>query len=245
MATPWRKLWTQMADNAFLMTDQNALNVMIKLLLIANDKGEVTRSGRDLAEFMALPHSTLYKTLVRLEEHGIIKMTAQPRGRHTTIGLVNWHIYQPATTPVGKQLRKQQNKVLASTSGNSSGARRETAGKQRGNSDVANNRGNDAPLDKRIKNKSKTQLDTTNFAELQPELDGYIEMRKGSKFPLTQYALDRLVAKLRKMYPEQLEHQKAALDKATVNGWRDVYQLKPDEEPSATQSRSRKYQGNY
>lgn len=98
----WVKLHRKIGENIFLMKDNNAYIVFTKLLLLANSKGEIGQSTRELAETVNLNHSTLYKTLKRLEGETLIKQTS--KHNYTIVYICNWGKYQEVGKHYGKQM---------------------------------------------------------------------------------------------------------------------------------------------
>lgn len=101
MNNGWVKLHRKVLENIDLMNDDTAFLVFIKLLLMANSKGEVAESGRDLAERLGIKYSTLYKALKRLNEYAIIKQVS--KHRITVIYICNWSNYQTVGKHFGKR----------------------------------------------------------------------------------------------------------------------------------------------
>ena len=54
-------------------------------------------------------------------------------------------------------------------------------------------------------------------------------MRKLIKAPMTDRALEMLIAKVNKLEPNSIERQKLLLQTAIMNNWKSVYPLKGDE----------------
>jgi hypothetical protein len=67
----------------------------------------------------------------------------------------------------------------------------------------------------------------------------YIKMRKLIKAPMTDRALEMLIAKVNKLEPNSIERQKLLLQTAIMNNWKSVYPLKGDEGNRSTESNSR------
>lgn len=98
----WVKLHRKMLENIFLMHDNTAWVVFSKLLLMANSKGQIGKSGRELADELEMPYSTTYKTLKRLEGEALISQS----GKHsyTLILICKWDKYQETGKQYGKQM---------------------------------------------------------------------------------------------------------------------------------------------
>lgn len=84
------------------MNDDTAYIVFTKLLLIANQKGEIGESGRQLASKLNINYTTLYKALKRLENYQMIKQSGKQR--YTIIYICNWANYQSPSKHFGKQV---------------------------------------------------------------------------------------------------------------------------------------------
>lgn len=100
----WVKLYCKILDNTDLMRDDTAYIVFTKLMLMANSKGEVAETTRELSKQLNMPHSTLYKALGRLEIYQMVKRLSKQR--YTLIYFCNWAKYQPETES-GKHFGKQ------------------------------------------------------------------------------------------------------------------------------------------
>lgn len=74
-------------------------------------------------------------------------------------------------------------------------------------------------------------LNTVENEELRETFAEFIKMRKLTKNPMTDRALQMLIKKVEFMYPSDIELQKKVLDNAIINNWKSVYPLKPEEIP--------------
>lgn len=74
-------------------------------------------------------------------------------------------------------------------------------------------------------------LNTVEDEELRETFAEFIKMRKLTKNPMTDRALQMLIKKVELMYPGDIELQKKVLDNAIINNWKSVYPLKPEEIP--------------
>jgi predicted transcriptional regulator len=97
----WIKLHRKINNNVFLSRDVYAFYVFVKLLTMANNKGQLGNSGRKLATEVNLKHSTLYKVLARLEKETMIKQSS--KHGYTLITICNWAEYQEVSKHIGKQ----------------------------------------------------------------------------------------------------------------------------------------------
>jgi len=98
----WVKLHRKILENIELMEDDTAYIVFTKLLLVANSKGEIGQSGRDLAEKLNIKYTTLYKCLKRLVAYKMIKQSS--KHRYTIIYICNWDNYQSMSKHFGKHV---------------------------------------------------------------------------------------------------------------------------------------------
>ena len=99
---------------------------------------------------------------------------------------------------------------------------------------------NKSIIDKSIKEYKKERkkensydeiLNTVENEELRETFAEFIKMRKLTKNPMTDRALQMLIKKVELMYPGDIELQKKVLDNAIINNWKSVYPLKPEEIP--------------
>ena len=88
----WIKLHKKIVDNQFLKRDVNAYVLFTRLLLVANNNGEVTAGRYMLAELTGMKPITAYKTLKRLEKEGLISVFSN--NQVTTISICKWTQYQ-------------------------------------------------------------------------------------------------------------------------------------------------------
>lgn len=88
----WVKLHRSINQNQFLMSDQTAFVLFIKLLTFV-DKNGSCRIGRYKMELLTgIKGITAYKALNRLKNEGMV--TTSVTGRYTLINISNWHKYQ-------------------------------------------------------------------------------------------------------------------------------------------------------
>lgn len=93
MEKGWIKLYRRILENSFLMHDQNAFNVFIKLImLVGKEKGQWAGGRRQLAEWVDINDRTLYDVLLRLQNNGMISI--ESKERYSVISITNWSIYQ-------------------------------------------------------------------------------------------------------------------------------------------------------
>jgi biotin operon repressor len=128
MADGWVKLHRKTTENIELMKDNTAFVVFTKLLLFSNSKGQVGKSGRELAEMVNYNHSTLYKALKRLEEYGQISQTN--KHGYTLISILNWDKHQQMGKHFGKQYSTGVNLTISKQFGKRTVNGRETDGKR-------------------------------------------------------------------------------------------------------------------
>lgn len=88
----WIKLHRKIADNIFLMHDDNAFNVFVKLLIYVNSNGEYAAGRNVLGELLHINPRTLYDVLIRLESQQLIKITSNKR--YSVITICKWETYQ-------------------------------------------------------------------------------------------------------------------------------------------------------
>lgn len=100
----WVKLHRGLLENVELNHDPTAKLLFIDLLLMANSKGEVGKSTRDLAKKTNINHSTLRKAMDRLVKYKMVQIGTQfSTHRYTRILICNWSKYQSTGTHFGAQ----------------------------------------------------------------------------------------------------------------------------------------------
>lgn len=114
MDSGWVKLHRKIEDNYFLMQDNNACLLFLKLLIYVNSNGEYAVGRRALAERANLNHNTVYKILVRLEAEGLI--TIESKIKYSIIRINNWKKYQMSNR-APNQLITDDKQKLATASG--------------------------------------------------------------------------------------------------------------------------------
>lgn len=87
------RLYRQVLENDFLMSDQNAFNVFAKLLLlVGREKGQWAGGRNQLAALVKLPARTTYDVVKRLEAQQLISIV--PNSKYSVYHICNWHKYQ-------------------------------------------------------------------------------------------------------------------------------------------------------
>ncbi len=87
------KLWRKITDNPFLMHDNNAFLVFVKLMVLVDRRTGSYSTGRfALAAYMNMNPSTLYKVLLRLEDNRLVSLASN--NKYTVISISNWGKYQ-------------------------------------------------------------------------------------------------------------------------------------------------------
>jgi DNA-binding PadR family transcriptional regulator len=93
MEQGWVKLYRKIEGNDLLWMDNNAYIVFTKLMLLVDRNGGwYRRATRSLAEDMYLSHSTMYRTLKKLETENLIRM--EDKRHYTKFWIINWSTYQ-------------------------------------------------------------------------------------------------------------------------------------------------------
>lgn len=62
-------------------------------------------------------------------------------------------------------------------------------------------------------------------SDFQDALEGFAEMRKKKRAPLTEYALKLILKKLHSLSEEKVERAILILEQSIENGWQGVFQL--------------------
>jgi DNA-binding PadR family transcriptional regulator len=121
----WVKLHRRILENHFLMHDEKAFCVFLKLLmLVGKQKGQWSGGRIQLSEWMDMNPNTLYKVLKRLEGQQLISIDSN--NRYTIYTICNWHKYQTlSNSSVDKPVTAQQQR------GNSAVTTREHSNKNK------------------------------------------------------------------------------------------------------------------
>ena len=88
----WIKLHRKINENIFLSKDVNAYYVFVRLLTMANSKGEWAGGRHQLGEILNLNPNTLYKVLKRLKREHLVNIKSN--SRYSTISICKWNNYQ-------------------------------------------------------------------------------------------------------------------------------------------------------
>lgn len=126
----WVKLHRQLGDNSFLMHDDKALLVFIKLLIHVNKKGEIAAGRRQLGQLFNINDRTLYDVLVRLENEHIIDITSN--AKYSIFRIKNWQKYQSTvnrgekSSPTASPTASQQIEMVSSPTAHPTRAQPET-----------------------------------------------------------------------------------------------------------------------
>lgn len=97
-------------------------------------------------------------------------------------------------------------------------------------------RGNKKGSTKKIKTSETTTHTTSEVKEksdFDKAIDGFVEMRKAIKKPITENWLKLVKEKLEKMYPWKQDLQIKVLNNSISNSWQGVFPLKEEEKTEA------------
>lgn len=110
MLKGWIKLHRKIDENPLLCRDKTAFYVFVKLLLRADEHGEI-RTGRiKLAEALEMKDSTLYKTLQRMKKEQLINISSN--NKFSVINILKWSDYQQAVTTKSTPRSQQNNTII-------------------------------------------------------------------------------------------------------------------------------------
>lgn len=99
MEKGWIKSYRKIMDNRFLMHDNNAFMVFVKLLhVVDKNTGEYASGRKAMGEMFNLNSRTLYDVLIRLQDHQMVNIEAN--SRYSVISICNWSEYQESPTAV-------------------------------------------------------------------------------------------------------------------------------------------------
>lgn len=104
----WIKLHRQIGDNMFLMQDEKAFNVFIKLLICVNKKGDISGGRRQLGTLFNINDRTLYDVFKRLENQQMININSNHQ--YSVISICNWSKYQQTPTAQPTTAQPQPNR---------------------------------------------------------------------------------------------------------------------------------------
>jgi len=90
--------------------------------------------------------------------------------------------------------------------------------------------------------KQKKKNDINEFLDLQTApfkqtLIDFIEFRKANRKPLTLRALQLLISKVQKLYPNDMHKQIESLNQSIMNGWQGVFSIKEDNDKQKEQNK--------
>jgi len=165
---------------------------------ITLEPGQVITSIRRLSADNGISERSVRTSLNRLEKTG--ELTQRTTHRYTIITLANWASYQSS-----KEKATQQ-----------------TTSQRHSNDTV--------PTTYKKDKKEKKEINIRDYGfsdDVLQALDAMIEMRTAIKSPMTQKAVDLMVAKLNDMAASDAE-KIAILNQSVMNNWKGIFPLKEE-----------------
>lgn len=201
-------------------TDANTLRLFLHCLLMANHsdvkfRGTLIKRGSFQTSFQLLSTETgmsvqnIRTSLNKLELTG--ELTHQSTTKNSIIIINNYNEYQSDNKQTNKQVTNNQqatNKPLT-TNNNDKNIKNE---KKEPNKPLGEILGN-------------MILDYTTNPELQKSLKEFVEFRKGTKPPLSEVGLTKVINKLEKLYPLDDHKKIECIDQSIENGWKGLFPL--------------------
>lgn len=184
--------------------------------------GQFLFRGPQLADQLQIDRNKIYRLIKLFESNGMISIKKIGK-RYSIITVINYSVYQGDNLPIEKN-RETNDKPKYMDSSNLEGLSLQQNEKQ-----IRNKRETIYKNEKTHKNKENNIYSShiqsfTENDELQKALEGFIEMRKKIKKPMTERAFTNLLSKLKRLTSDPWI-QIQILDKSINNCWQDIYPL--------------------
>jgi hypothetical protein len=192
----WVKFYRSINENHFLMKDNNAYIVFTKLLTNAGKSKGEWAGGRRQLAEIVNINDNTLKHVLERLEREHL-ITRKVTQRYSIITILNWHEYQDSR-PTNSPT---------------------------GDPAVTHTRPSGDHSNKKENRKEKKNVSIIP-EQLEPEITEFVKMRKLKRNPMTERAIELLVQKLNRLYPEDYPKQKLCLENSIEGGWTKVYELK-------------------
>ena len=204
------------------------LQLWIVLLLLAshNEKnwqdieiapGQIVTSVRKICLITLQSEKTTRNCLEKLKKGKQIDI--QTTNRYTLITICNWENYQGYGDTVKGEQRANKG---------------QTKGKQRATNKNDKNKKNYKNKEKEInKEKESPQNSFSVPDEISLAWNGYADMRKSIKKPMTERAMTMALNRLKELAGDNTELQCKILDQSTMNCWTGLFPIKEEREQKA------------
>lgn len=218
----WISLHRKLLDNPVVCKDPDHIAVWIYLLLNATHSGydtifegsritlkpgQLITGRKSISSSLKVSESKVQRVLKTFEIEQQIEQQTTPRNR--LISILNWSQYQQSEQVFEQQLNNKRTTTEQQLNTN--------------NNDNKVNNGNKA--NKNNKGLKGTIESYTENLALRDALNGFAEMRKTKKKPLTERALSMIIKELDRIGKSDVEKVEI-LNQSIMNSWQGVFELK-------------------
>ena len=165
--------------------------------------GQFTTGRKQLSELSGVQESKIERVLNFFTNE--LQIEQQKTNTNRLISIINWKSYQ--------DIEQQMNN-------------KRTTDEQQVNTPKEYKKVNKEKKEKNIID--NVVLETIIPIYLKESFDGFEEMRRSIKKPITEYAKKKIVEKLEKLYPANIEKQIECLNQSTMNCWQGVFEIKQE-----------------
>lgn len=213
----------------------NRLTATEKIILAEIDSLDIegqgcTASNKYLSEFCQCTESKVSKAIAKLTELGLIRQECF-NGRHRKLIVLKYCLAQNASLPSTNLLGcLAQNASLPSTKDNFLYI-------DKIDYKIDDNK-KEIKKEKKLTNFDIAIMKYTENEEVRTALYEFIKMRKAIKKPLTDHALDLIIAKLDRLSKNDAERI-AILNNSIANNWSGVYELRAEEKKALKEQKKK------
>lgn len=220
----WISLHRKLLDNPVVCKDPEHIAVWIYLLLNATHSGydtlfdgtriklkpgQLLTGRKSISSKLKISESKVQRILKTFEIEQQIEQQTTTRNR--LISILNWNQYQQSEQVIEQQLNNKR-----------------TTTEQQLNTNNNVNKGNNVNnVNKSNKGFTDVVRSYTSDPGLLDAINGYIDMRKAIKKPMTEKALKMIFTKLDKIgksAPEKIE----IINQSVMNSWQGIFPIKQD-----------------
>jgi hypothetical protein len=221
--TGFIKLYRKLLDNPVVCKDDSHFAVWGYLLLKATWQpyetmmegkkitlipGQLITGRKAIAAHFRIAESKVQRILKLFENEHLIEQQTTPRNRLITV--LNWCMYQST---------EQQDEQQVNNNWTTSEQQVNT------NKNIKN-----IEEEKNKRNNKREQIRYFDFDELNDAFLAYIEMRKKSKAPMSDRAIELAIGKLDKLAKDDDYRKLAIINESILNGWKGLFEYKGEVE---------------
>jgi pyocin large subunit-like protein len=192
--------------------------VLVAMANLADQNMVCWPSMEYLCQATCQDRKTVLANIKRLKAMGLISDTEQRKGRTSQVAVYRLNIPENGTVKASQKRNSTENGTVPKT--DAKGTVFPPKGSQKRDTEPSRNQ-KEPSIEKKSVDQS-TQLPDWIPAEA---FNGFMEMRKSIKAPMTNRAIGLAISKL-KTFKDQGFDIEAILDQSTSNNWKDLYPVK-------------------